>query len=333
MLGRLTRLALALAVIVMFVAPTAQASTSGVRPPKPGPDYVWACIKLLHRCDWFLKSLLQKTGTTTKGGDKPTKSTKKDPKPVCEFQGAAQACTTELGNWSNSEQCYLQSVEPQPPYSDPAWKGHTDGRIWACVREQGYDGGKHLVTKWVWIPGRPDTVVIDPVTLAYQAIADMQLAPPLIKTAPAAGQIGLVNMPVWLWVTKSENTWGPIVRSASVPGLSVTATAQVKAINWSMGDGNTVRCEGPGTPYDKSMGVKGSPTCGHRYVKTSQKLPNCKYPVTAVAQWDITWQSTMGDTGQISMTQQAATQLHIGEAVPVLVDPGGGPVAPPESVC
>ncbi|TCC33709.1 ATP/GTP-binding protein [Kribbella sindirgiensis] len=159
----------------------------------------------------------------------------------------------------------------------------------------------------------------------------MQLAPPLIKTAPAPGQIGLVNMPVWLWVTKTENTWGPIVRSARVPGLTVTVTAHVKAINWSMGDGKTVRCEGPGTPYNKSMGVKTSPTCGHRYVKTSRKLPNCKYPVAAVAQWDITWQSTLGDTGQIAMTQQATTQLRIGEAVPVLVDRDGGqttPVAP-----
>ncbi|MBP2352986.1 hypothetical protein JOF29_004069 [Kribbella aluminosa] len=116
--------------------------------------------------------------------------------------------------------------------------------------------GKHLVTRWVWIPGKPDTVVVDPVTLAYQAIADMRLAPPLIKTAPSAEQIGLVNMPVWLWVTKTENTWGPIVRSASVPGVSVTATAQVKAIDWSMGDGSKVRCEGPGTAYTKAMGVK-----------------------------------------------------------------------------
>src|SRR3954454_19233830 len=121
---------------------------------------------------------------------------------------------------------------------------------------------------------------------------------------------------------------------SSVPGLSVTATARVKAINWSMGDGNIIRCEGPGTPYDKSMGVKDSPDCGHRYKQTSREHRNCKYPVTATAQWDITWESTLGDTGQISMTQQAGTQLRIGEAVPVLVDPeGGGPAAPVEDRC
>jgi hypothetical protein len=253
-------------------------------------------------------------------------------KPVCKLNGALQACTDlELGNWSNSQQCYMKFESPQPPKSDPRWTGHINGSIWACVREQGYDQGRHLVTKWVWLPGRPDTVVTDPLTLAYEAIAKMQLAAPQIGTAPPPGAIGLVNMPVWMWVTKSENTWGPIIRNASVPGLSVTATAKVKAMNWTMGDGQTIRCDGPGTPYKTSFGIKQSPTCGHHYRKTSREQPNCRYTVTARADWEITWQSTLGDTGQISMTRQAAAQLRIGEATPVLVDPDGGQVTAPPS--
>ena len=281
------------------------------------------------RCVWIPRSVVDHTETTTTPGKPPVKSVTRTPERLCMDGGAARACTSGLGNWSNSQQCYLRILDPQPARSDPVWQGHTDGAIWICVREQGV----RFVTRWIWLPGRPDTVVVDPETLVYEAIAEMQLAPPQIKTAPDARQIGLVNMPVWLWVTKSENTWGPIVRSASVPGLSVTATAQVKAINWAMGDGQTVRCEGPGTAYEASMGVKASPTCGHRYVKTSRELANCKYPVTATAQWDITWRSTLGDSGQISMTQQATTQLRIGEAVPVLVDPDGGQAATAESGC
>ncbi|MFF1820268.1 hypothetical protein ACFVWG_23390 [Kribbella sp. NPDC058245] len=186
------------------------------------------------------------------------------------------------------------------------------------------------MTEWVWLPGEPDTVVVDPVTLAYRAVAEMHLAPPVVKSAPGVGQVGLVNMPVWLWVTKTENTWGPIEREASVPGLTVTATAEVTAIDWKMGDGKTIRCKTAGTPYSKSMGIKDSPDCGHRYTKTSSKLKDCEYPVTATAQWAINWQSTLGDTGQINLTQNAATQLRIGEAVPVLVDPEGSNVKVPE---
>ncbi|GAA1579150.1 ATP/GTP-binding protein [Kribbella hippodromi] len=248
----------------------------------------------------------------------------KQVKRVCEFNGGAQACTSKLGNWSNGQQCYMRREEPQPPYTDARWEGHTDGSIWACVRQQGYAGGKHLVTKWVWLPGEPDTVVVDPLTLVYRAVAAMRLRPPLVRSVPGVGEVGLVNMPVWLWVAKTDNTWGPIERVASVPGLSVTARAQVVAVNWALGDGQVVRCEGAGTAYTVAMGVKDSPDCGHRYKKTSRKLANCKYPVTATAQWKITWESTLGDTGQIDLAQQASTQLRIGEAVPVLVDPAGG---------
>ncbi|MEV5963721.1 hypothetical protein AB0L70_18275 [Kribbella sp. NPDC051952] len=333
MLSRPRQLALIGLVILASVIACCGSTASALdKPPPPGPNYEWVCA--LRYCRWVATSLVSPTPTPGKPGKAGTHDQKT--KPVCEFHGAAQACVdTQLGNWSNSQQCYMRREVPQPQPNDPRWKGHTDGSIWACVREIGYDQGRHLVTEWVWLPGRPDTVVIDPVTLAYQAIAAMQLAPPLVKTAPGVGQVGLVNMPAWFWVDKTENTWGPIVRSASVPGLTVTATAQVKAVNWSLGDGNTIRCAGPGTPYDKSMEVKDSPDCGHRYKKTSRELPNCKYPVTATAQWNITWQSTLGDTGQISMTQQAPTQLRIAEAVPVLVDPDGGShqAAPTNTTC
>ena len=319
-----TRSAVA-SLILLMIWPSFLGTARASRGEDPPPGYVKVCSTVTRVCTFVLKSVVEQT---TEEVDQESKDAKKSRR-TCQFGGAAQACTSYLGHWSNRQQCYLQRLTPQPPKSDPSWGGHTDGSVWACVREQGYDEGRHLVTKWVWLPGQPDTVVTDPVTLAYRAIAEMQLAAPLIKTAPGAGQVGLVNMPVWLWVTKSANTWGPITKGASVPGLTVTATAHVKAINWSMGDGKTIRCEAPGTAYSKSMGIKDSPDCGHRYRKTSREQPQCKYNVSATADWEITWQSTLGDTGQISMTQQATTQLRIGEAVPVLVDPAGNQVSAP----
>lgn len=323
-------LILSMTALLSFIfSSQAHAQTSQI-PPKPQGDYILRCNSD-HECIWILKSLIGGTPGTEQTSTKPGR---KQQKRVCQHNGAAQACTSDLGNWSNSQQCYLQRLSPQPPKSDPSWGGHTDGEVWACVREQGYNLGTHLVTKWVWLPGPPDTVVTDPLTLAYEAIAKMQLAKPQVRSAPGVGQIGLVNMPVWLWVEKSENTYGPIERSAEVPGLRVTATGVVKAINWKMGDGKTVRCEGAGTPYSKAKGIADSPDCGHRYRKTSHEQPNCQYPVSATAQWSITWQSTLGDTGQIDMTQQATTQLRIGEAVPVLVDPGATqPSAPATGHC
>lgn len=322
LMGRLRAFGACLSLV--FAGSASSALPSAADPP---PVYTKVCSPITHKCTFVLRSAIGH-GDTDKT---PPKKGQEKPKTVCQLGEALQACSSRsFGNWSNSQQCYLKREEPQPAISDPRWQGHTDGSIWACVREQGFDQGRHLVTKWVWLPGEPDTVVTDPLTLAYRAIAAMQLQPPQVRTAPGVGQIGLVNMPVWLWVEKSENTWGPINRSASVPGLAVTATAKVTAVDWSMGDGKTVRCESAGTAYQKSSGIKPSPDCGYLYRKTSREQADCKYKVSATARWDITWQSTLGDNGQISMTQQAATQLRIGEAVPVLVDPDSNQaVVPP----
>jgi hypothetical protein len=106
-------------------------------------------------------------------------------------------------------------MNPPPPASHPIWVGKdkTKGAVWACVREQGYADGRHLVTRLIWIQGEPDTIVVDPLTLVYRAIAEMKPDAPQLRSSPGPGQIGLVNMPVWLWVEKTENTWGPMTRA------------------------------------------------------------------------------------------------------------------------
>ncbi|MEV5646541.1 hypothetical protein AB0L67_42035 [Streptomyces flaveolus] len=42
----------------------------------------------------------------------------------------------------------------------------------------------------------------------------------------------------------------------------MTATAKVTLIRWTMGDGATVTCAGPGTPYRGSKEMADSPDCG-----------------------------------------------------------------------
>ena len=47
--------------------------------------------------------------------------------------------------------------------------------------------------------------------------------------------------------------WGPISRTASSAGYSVTAAAKVQRVVWAMGDGTTVTCTERGTPYADSL--------------------------------------------------------------------------------
>ncbi|MFJ7905076.1 hypothetical protein ACIQ6V_32115 [Streptomyces sp. NPDC096198] len=83
-------------------------------------------------------------------------------------------------------------------------------------------------------------------------------------------------------------------------------------IVWSMGDGASVTCNGPGTPYTSSEGMAQSPDCGHVYAKTSAGAQNSKFPVTATSTWTINWQGG-GQAGQLTEVRQTNVQVAVGE--------------------
>ncbi|MGB8382237.1 MAG: hypothetical protein WCG47_13525 [Dermatophilaceae bacterium] len=132
---------------------------------------------------------------------------------------------------------------------------------------------------------------------------------PVIGTAPCseAGCMGAVGVPVWLWT----QPWVAQSATASAGGISVTVTAKVGGVTWSMGDGKRVVCGTPGTPFDVSMGVVPSPDCGYRYERTSAKQPGQKYAVTATASWIVVWSGAY--TANTTVTTSTATSLAIGE--------------------
>jgi len=115
-----------------------------------------------------------------------------------------------------------------------------------------------------------------------------------------------------MWNTPSETTWGPITRTAAVPSVSVTATARVDRTVWEMGDGSTVTCTTPGTPYEDQYGDDPSPDCGHRYTKTSVRELGNAYTVTATNYWVFEWAGG-GQSGQIPLELSDSVQIRVGE--------------------
>ena len=148
-----------------------------------------------------------------------------------------------------------------------------------------------------------------PAQLAAAAYAQIQLKPPTIGSAPcsAAGCMGAVGVPVWLWT----QPWTPQAATAAAGGISVTVAAKVDKVTWSMGDGNTVMCSTSGTAFTPSMGFKDSPDCGYRYQTTSAKQPSQAYSVTAVEQWVVTFSGAYAGTTVV--TTRATTALTVGE--------------------
>nr|WP_300151889.1 hypothetical protein [Propionicimonas sp.] len=211
----------------------------------------------------------------------------------------------ELGTWSNARACYIKAESPPPPLTDAVWSGNTTGSIYRCSASGIWSGpGSYLF----WADSAPG-VVPDPRVLAQQAVTQMRLRAVKIGMAPepSPGSVGLVGLPIWLWVASpDQSTWGPNTKTASAGGYSVTATGKVTRVVWSMGDGGTVACTSTGTSYTDSFGMSASPDCGYRYTKQGT------YTVTATSYWTINW-SGIGESGVINQTYTSSVVVTIGE--------------------
>jgi len=233
---------------------------------------------------------------------------------TCSYAGEQIPCTSAMGTWWASRSCYVALADPQPPQDTVVWEGHTDGAIYQCSPPVAMPG---TATTFFWAASNP-VGGPSPRALADQAVEAMNLRAGLIGIVPepGPGKVGIVGMPAWMWIADpGESTVGPITRSASGGGVTVTATARLDRVVWSMGDGATVTCAGPaavGTPYEDRFGASSSPTCGHTYTRMSDDAPSDAYTVTATSYWTVTW-SGGGASGTIPLDFSRSTQVTIGE--------------------
>lgn len=206
---------------------------------------------------------------------------------------------------------YAGVKDPQPAKDDPVWEGHTNGAIYACevapqVRPGSIIAGYQLP---FWATAPPALPPPDPAVLAQQALAAMNLQAVTIGIVPEprAGSIGVIGMPTWMWVNNpTQTTMGPITRSASARGYTVSATARVNKIVWNMGDGSSIACTGAGTPYADSYGKRSSPTCGHTYIRPGS------FAVSATSYWEVAW-AGIGQTGVIAIDFTSSATITMGE--------------------
>jgi hypothetical protein len=157
-------------------------------------------------------------------------------------------------------------------------------------------------TGMFWIPDSKAPVAksgagpVDPLVLAEQAYRTILLPSPSIHTNPSPYTV--VNLPTWLWVTSAA--WHPLEATASAGAVTATAVATPSSVTWSMGDGSTVVCRGPGTAYDPNEpAVSQSTDCSYTYTQSSAGQPSSDgnpddgaYQVSATITWSVTWKAT-----------------------------------------
>jgi hypothetical protein len=198
---------------------------------------------------------------------------------VCHLDGEVVPCVTDEG-WLGSDGCrYLRLEEVAPP------TGVTDPGAAYRVRCPGDPPNWQRALVWL-----SDAEAPGPAELGRIAASRLLLPRPEVVVNPPAPAPQLVMLPTWLWV---EETWWSVSRSASasVPGVTVTATATPIRVVWSMGDGTTVTCEGSGTPYTSEVGspASASPDCGHIYRRASSAQPGGLFEVSATVTWQVSW--------------------------------------------
>ena len=247
---------------------------------------------------------------STPGSSTPGRGSSSGKKVTCEWMGQKVDCTSDKGTWSNDRQCWVELADPQPPADTSVWEGNTDGAIYKCSPPSG--GGGLLGVAWgapryFWADSAPPQV--NPAALARDAVDSMNLVAPTVGATPLpkATAVSLIGLPTWLWIADAdERSWGPITRTASAGGVTVTATAKVAKVVWDMGDGNTVTCTSKGTEWSAAKGVGDSPTCGYRYDRRGERT------ITATTYWEVDW-SGAGQSGTITFDMSGARDVNVVE--------------------
>lgn len=264
--------------------------------------------------------------------------TKKPGGSACVYEGQVVPCRTANGSFHAASGCYLTAVDSPlglANSNDP--NDYPPGtEFYRCWKIFGVVEGKpvgHLVLESVNLPPG-QTRTIDPRVAAQRVVRTMGFVAPGLGVSPyvqSAQHVGIVNVPVWMWVVDpGPTTTGPQTKTAALGGVSITATGTVDHIDWEMGAGKTVTCKDAGTPFTSSMAagkslkdMPSSPTCGFKYSKSSRCTKSGSYTVTATAYWTVHWTGG-GMQGDIPLNFSRSIPLQVTDLRPVLVDPDGG---------
>lgn len=147
-----------------------------------------------------------------------------------------------------------------------------------------------------------------PAQMADEAQRYLPLPLPQPRFAPPEQQI--VNLASWLWI--DDQAWWPLRSTVSIPGVSVSVTAEPERIEWATGDGTVVVCDGPGTPFDPAVPQQ-VPSCAYTYRRSSASQPEGAYAASVTVQWRATWTvqgaAGGGDLGFIARTSTITTRV------------------------
>lgn len=148
------------------------------------------------------------------------------------------------------------------------------------------------------------TVLIDPVDLIPDALARARslLPVPQPNINPAADAGGIVNLGMWLAIDDPGST----TARATLANAWAEVTAQITSITVDFGNGDTVTCDGVGTPIlDTAWDSLDQGPCGYTYRESSPD--DSPYDMTVTATHRVNWTTSDGRAGTLSPIDRRVT--------------------------
>lgn len=155
----------------------------------------------------------------------------------------------------------------------------------------------------------PEGGLVDPAALAQEALESVEIAAPEIRTSPSEDGQLYVQLPTWLWI--DAGWWHTYTATANAGRVWSTVKARPVSVSWTTGDGGSVPCGGPGTPWSPGAPEDGS-NCTHTYRHSSAE--DGSYSLSAAVTFEVTWTSNIADGGTLETISRTSTvDVEVGE--------------------
>lgn len=211
------------------------------------------------------------------------------------------------GGGSGSSACTYTALDPEASaiadeLADKSWGTPRGDGPGTWYRKTCPDGSGTVI----WVPSRG----IAPAVLAQQAFDRTTIPLPGIHLNPSSSNNQVVNVATWLWIDNFQS----VSATASAGPVSVTVTARPVRLEWSMGNGDLVRCANGGTPYDTTRAPEAQRTdCSYTYRHSSASQPDGTFTIRGTSVWHVTWVASgaiaSGDLGFINRSADISVRV------------------------
>jgi hypothetical protein len=159
---------------------------------------------------------------------------------------------------------------------------------------------------YVWAA---DAVDVNALIASAHRSVTAQLPEPTMDMNPDPSVGGIVNIGLWLAVADP----GQVSITASVGPVWATVTARYESTTWNLGNGDSVVCEGLGTPIvDTSTEDQGP--CGYTYRWPSAPKftgsDDLAYHASVTGHWVVTYGTSTGASGMLPAVDRTTEFLY-----------------------